>query len=332
MGYLMKLLVFEYSSICLKENLLSEGSNMLNCILDDLDKNTFFDVYYLINRSVNSFNYDNLKAIYVEDDLIEWLNINSKDYDYALFIAPEDDLIQYNITKILEENNVSVIGCDSTSSYICSSKMLTYNKVSDNILKIDTIKYKTDEVNYEIITQEINKNSFIIKPDNKTSSDLIYIIDNEDTCNKVKNIYKKNNIDYLLVQEYIMGKPISVSLICNNNNIHFLSINSQEIIENSGRIEYVGCKTPIKHRLENELTRISNEIVKCIPGLKGFVGIDYIIQDEKIFFVEVNSRITTPYIVLQKNCNQNLTNSLIDFVLNNKTINLKFEKQGKFIR
>ena len=332
MGYLMKLLVFEYSSICLNENLLSEGFNMLKCILDDLDKNTFFDVSYLINEKIDSFNYDNLKAIYLKDDLINWLKINSKDFDYSLFIAPEDDLIQYNITKILEENNVSIIGCDSVSSYIWSSKRLTYNKVSEDILKIDTIKYNTDEIDYEIITHKINNKIFIIKPDNKTSSDLIYVIDNEDICNKVKNIYGKNNIDYLLVQEYIEGMPISVSLICNGNDTNFLSINSQEIIQNDGKIEYLGCKTPIKHHLENELIKISNKIVECIPGLKGFVGIDYIIQDEKIFFVEINSRITTPYIVLQKNCNQNLTNSIIDFVLNNNKIDLKFEKQGKFIR
>lgn len=328
----MKLLVFEYSSICLNENLLSEGFNMLKCILDDLDKNSFFEVYYLINRTFDSLNYNNLNVIYLEDNLINWLKNYSKEYDYALFVAPEDDLIQYNITKILEDNNVSIIGCDSVSSYICSSKKLTYDKVSEDILKIKTFKFKTNEVDYEIISHKINKNRFIIKPDNKTSSDLIYIIDDENSFNKVMTIYKKYDIDYLLVQEYIKGTPISVSLICNKENVNFISVNSQEITKKGNKIEYLGCKTPIEHPLEKELIETSNKIIKCISGLIGFVGIDYIIQDEKIFFVEINSRITTPYIVLQKNCDKNLTNSIIDFVLNNKTVNLKFEKEGKFIR
>ena len=176
---------------------------MLKSVLDDLDNNPFFDIYYLINRSIESFDYENLKSIYLDDDLFTWLKNNSKDYDYALFIAPEDDLIQYNITKILEDNNVTIIGSDSKSSYICSSKKLTYNKVPDNILKINTIKCKTDEIDYDIIKRKINKNKFIIKPDDKTSSDLIYIITDENSFNKVKNIYKRNHIDYLLVQEYI---------------------------------------------------------------------------------------------------------------------------------
>lgn len=328
----MKLLVFEYSSICLNENLLSEGFNMLKSLLNDLDNNPFFDVYYLINESIGFLDYKNLKSIYLDDDLITWLKNNSKDYDYALFIAPEDDLIQYNITKILEENNVTIIGSDSESSYICSSKKLTYSKVPNSILKINTIKCNTDEIDYNIINSKINNNKFIIKPDDKTSSDLIYIINDEKTCNEVKNIYKNNNMDYLLVQEYIEGQPISASLICNENSIVCLSINSQEIIQNNNRIEYIGCKTPIKHPLEKEIIEISNVIVKSIPGLKGFIGIDYIIQKDKIILVEVNSRITTPYIVLQKICNQNLTNSIIDYVINNKTIKLTFGKQGKFFR
>ena len=91
-------------------------------------------------------------------------------------------------------------------------------------------------------------------------------------------------------------------------------------------------ETPIKHPLEKEIIEISNIIVNSIPGLKGFIGIDYIIQKEKIVFVEINSRITTPYIVLQKICNQNLTNGIIDYVINNKTVELTFEKQGKFFR
>lgn len=329
----MKLLVFEYSSICLYDNLLSEGFNMLKSILDDLENDSLFEVYYLINKNINSLHYDNLNAVILEEDLWDWLKKYSENFDYCLFIAPEDDLIQYKITKILEENGVNIIGCNSMSSYICSSKTLTYENVPGSILKINSFKFKAEEIEYEMITSKLNKKHFLIKPDDKTSSDLIFIVDNKMTCEKIKNIYIKNNIEYLLVQEYIEGTPISVSLLCNNKNTTLISINSQEIRKNDNKIMYTGCKTPLEHPLEKKLNEISNKIIKSIPGLKGFVGIDYIIQDNKIFFVEINSRITTPYIVLQKNCKQNLTRSIIDYVINDENqINLTFEKQGKFTR
>ncbi len=329
----MKLLVFEYSSTCLYDNLLSEGFNMLNAILTDLENDSSFDVYYLINANVNSFKFNKLNAINLNEDLCGWLNKYSNRFDYCLFIAPEDNLIQYGITKILEQNNVKVIGCDSGASYICSSKDLTYKHVPENILKIKSFKYRTAELKYENIKDKIGKNPFVIKPDDRTSSDLIFIIDNRSMFERIKEIYLEKNIEYLLVQEYVEGTPISVSLVCNNKDTSVISINSQEICESENKIRYLGCKTPIKHPLEKELYEISRTIVQSILGLKGFVGIDYIIQNNNIFFVEINSRITTPYIVLQKNCKENLTDTIIDYFINdNDGINLTFEKEGKFIR
>ena len=328
----MKLLVFEYSSICLCDNLLSEGTNMLKCVLNDLKDSPIFEVYCLINKNIDLTEYDNIKAINLEYDLFEWLKIHSKNFDYCLFIAPEDDLIQFNITRILEENRVQIIGCDSKSSYICSSKDLTYENVPSNVLKIKSFKFKSDEITYEMIKDKL-KTPFLIKPDDRTSSDLIFIIDNKKICEKVRDVYVKNNIEHLLVQEYVEGTPISVSLVCNEKNVTMISVNSQEIEKNNNKIMYMGCKTPIEHPLEKELDEISRNIVLSIPGLKGFVGIDYIVQDKTIFFVEINSRITTPYIVLQKNCRENLTCSIIDYVIHEKnTIDLTFERQGKFIR
>lgn len=328
----MKLLVFEYSSICMCDNLLSEGFNMLKSILNDLNDSEF-EVYYLINDNVNSFKFDNLNAICLSGNLCDWLNQYSSRFDYCLFIAPEDKMIQYNISRILEKNHVKIIGSDSGSSYICSSKDLTYKKVPENILKINSFKLRTDEISYEMISDKLDNNRFVIKPDDRTSSDLIYIISNKDMFEKIKNIYLRKNIEYLLVQEYIEGTAISVSLVCNNKNISIISINSQEIVEKNNKILYCGCKTPIKHPFEKRLNQISRTIIQSIPGLKGFVGIDYIIQNNNIYFVEINSRITTPYIVLQKNCKENLTGSIIDYVLNDRdSISLTFEKQGKFIR
>lgn len=315
------------------DNLLSEGINMLKSILNDLKNTALFEVYYLINKNVEFEEYDNLRAIHPDGDLFEWLEKHSKNFDYCLFIAPEDDLIQFNITRILEEKCVKIIGCDSKSSYICSSKDLTYENIPQDVLKIKSFKFRSDEITYESIMDNFDKTPVLIKPDNRTSSDLIFVVDNKKMFEKVRDVYVKNNIEHLLVQEYIEGSPISASLLCNDKNITMISVNSQEIEKNNSKIVYMGCKTPIEHPFEKQLNEISRHIIKSIPGLKGFVGIDYIVQDKKIYFVEINSRITTPYIVLQKNCRENLTCSIIEYVIDEKDrIKLTFEGQGTFIR
>lgn len=327
----MKLLVFEYSSVILDNNLLSEGFNMLKSMLDDLNKINIFDVYYLINSSMH-LDYEHLTPIYIKENFTEWLNENISSFDYAFFVAPEEDLIQYNITKILEENDVTVLGCDSNASYICSSKDLTYKKIPDNILKIKSIKVNTDYAKYEIIPENINKNTCIIKPDDKTSSDFIYLCHNREEFDKIIKIYKKNSIKKVLIQEFIDGIPISASILCKEDYVKCISINLQQIKIDNDKLEFVGCESPIQHPQKNKIETISKKIIHSIPGLNAFVGIDYIIQDDKIFFVEINSRITTPYIILQKNCNQNLTENIINLLIHDKIEEINFKKSGKFIK
>lgn len=328
----MKLLVFEYSCVSLDSNLLSEGFNILKSLLDDLDDNSFFDVYYLINEEIDGLYFNNLTPIIINDDIFSWLNNYCEEFDFALFVAPEDDLVQYKLSLLLEDKGVNILGCDSTSSYTCSSKELTYKKVSDKILKIKSIKEQVENTSYEIITSKIKENVFVVKPDNRTSSDLIYRIHDKKEFENALKTYEENSIEYFLAQEYIPGTPISVSLVCKNDYVKCISINSQLIEYEENKIIYKGCESPIGHPLKNELYRLSEKIVKQIKGLNAFVGIDYIINQEKIYFVEINSRITTPYIVLQKECSQNLTNSIIDLIVNDKEINLTFKNKNKFIK
>lgn len=328
----MKLLVFEYSSVCLRNSLIAEGFYMLNALLSDLEHISFFDTYFLINEKYDSFNFNNCQSIYPNCDIMDWLKNNCHKYDYCMFIAPEDDFVQYNITKILEENNVNVLGSYSKASFICSSKFLTYENVSNKVLKIKTIKLDLNDVDYKKIKNINDSFDLIIKPDNKTSSNLIYHIHSKEELDETLKIYKKNNVNDILLQEFITGEPVSVSVLCDENYVNCISVNSQVIKKIDCNIEYIGCIAPIKHEHENKLYDISREIVQSIPGLKGFVGIDFIIQKDDIYFVEVNARLTTPFIVLQEECNENLTEIIINTIKNKKREKITFEKTGKFTK
>ena len=326
----MKLLFFEYSTIYPDSSLLSEGFNMLKSVLNDLDNQSFFEITYLINPNIN-IKTKNCKKISISADLITWLDKHSDNYDICLFIAPEDDLIQYKITKTLENHNIIIIGSNSYATYTCTSKILTYKNTPEKILKIPTQIIYFDKINYEKIKEILQENVCIIKPDDKTSSELIFIIKNLNEFKKIINIYKKHSIKKCLLQKYIPGKSYSVSLIKNKKSIKCLTVNSQDIIKNNSQLKYNGCITPLNHPLKNELFSISQEIVNNIDGLLGFIGIDFIIYKNKIFFVEINSRLTTPYVVLQEICEDNLTLTLINSVINNQTRNIKFKHKKKFL-
>lgn len=327
----MKLLVFEYSCINYTENLFTEGYTMLDSILANLNESSLFDVYYLVNPSINDLNYARCTRITLNEDLFKWLENNCDNFDWCLFIAPEDDLIQYHITRFLENRGMKLINADSFSSYICSSKTLTYNNLPDTIPKISSKKIPIEKLCQKLCDEKYNyKHGMILKPDDKTSTELVYHVEKKEKIEEIKKEYTDRQIRHVLIQEYIPGENVSVSLIANTEECQYLSLNQQVMCEECGKLKYAGCISPIKHPLEEEIKKLSYNIMESFPGLKGFVGIDYVIHEDKIYFIEINSRLTTPFIVLSKICNKNLTEQLINYVTKNEEIEIEFHKEESF--
>ncbi len=326
----MKLLVFEYSSITRQDNLISEGFGMLKGILNDLEVIDQIDVTYLLNKDLKIKDFKNITRINIESDICTWLEDNCQDYDDCLFIAPEDDLIQYNITRILEDNDVCIIGSDSTASFICSSKYRTYEVLPESIKKIPTRLVRIDDIDYREIQELLSKKTLIVKPVDKTSSDMIYKIDSISNLKRVLERYEYEKIDEFLLQEYIPGVSVSCSIICSQNKTRIISHNLQEITEYDNQITYTGCVTPQDHPQKKQIEEITYDVVARIKGLRGFIGIDYIISENAIYFVEVNARITTPFIVLRQLAKENLTEVMINSVVKNQLSDVTIEGCGNF--
>ncbi|MBO7518538.1 MAG: ATP-grasp domain-containing protein, partial [Methanobrevibacter sp.] len=143
-------------------------------------------------------------------------------------------------------------------------------------------------------------------------------------CDDIKIIASKNDIDDLeeiygdgsrfIVQPYIEGDVCSVCLISDGKEALPISLNKQivEIDENGG--EYLGGYVPYEHPLKDKVFKYAKLACEYVPGLKGFIGIDFIIEDDYIYLLEINSRFTTSYVGLQKIININIAKTIIDLI------------------
>ena len=61
---------------------------------------------------------------------------------------------------------------------------------------------------------------------------------------------------------------------------------------------------------------MAKNIVESIDGLKGYVGVDLILAD-KVYFIEINSRLTTPYVALRNVIDFNLGLAIVDSSMGN---------------
>lgn len=305
------ILVFEYftASGVKDKSIISEAESLLFTLIDEL-KGYNLDV--VINESYDVGAYANVNFVLINEDIFSWLENNASKYKNAIFIAAENDNNLYNLTRILEENNVEIYNSSSHACHITSNKYLTYEYLKDKVNQPGTVEITIDS-NWKEYIRTVYENwgfkKLILKPSFGVDCENILIVN--DINHDLKDVFPPGS--KVLVQEFITGVDVSVSLICNNEGITPISLNRQYIDLNEGK--YIGGKIPFPCKYENEIFDVAKKACQLIKGLKGFVGVDLIITGEEydfgVYLLEINSRFTTPYVGLQKITNFNIAESII---------------------
>lgn len=304
----MKILVIEYATaLGLKDpSIYAEGTAMLSCLLDDLKCR---DVDYLISESRDHSNNSGDNPVVLEGDLMRWLDKNASNYELCLVIAPEEEFILYKIIKKVEEKGIRIIGPNADAVMKCSNKYETYNLLKGKIPLIQTEKvFFSDSDKYKYSGNE-NK---VVKPADGVSCSGVALVNNFDSF-KDAAFKLQTELPYFIVQDFMEGTPASVSLLSNGKEALPLSLNHQDIEISQNGINYKGGCVPLAHELEDEAITVAKKAVEAIDGLRGYVGVDMILGD-KAYLVEINSRLTTPYIALKEILDLNLAEAMIDSI------------------
>lgn len=324
------ILVFEYFTASGEKDkcIISEAEKLIFALLDDLKE---YNVDLVINKSYEdiSTKFENVDPILIDENIIDWLESNAANFTNAIFIAAENNNNLYNITRILEENNVNTYTSSAEACFKASDKYKTYNALPNNIPQPRSFKFKIDPKGYwkraiENLHEKwqsedpLTPLKLIIKPLMGVDCEDIVIIENiEDLTLDLDKIFLPGS--RVLVQEYIEGTDISVSLISDGKKAIPISLNQQFIELKDDKGKYLGGKIPFESKFKNEAFEIATNAVEAIDGLKGFVGVDMLINsDEKdvysVYLLEINSRFTTPYVGLKQIANFNISDSIIKLI------------------
>lgn len=304
--------------------------------------------------------YKNSNPIFIKEDLESWLKKNVARYDICIFVAAETENILYNLSKIIEDEKVKTLGSSSEAIDICTNKFKTFNSVKKVVKQPKTFKinidnkgkwktfiknklnqYKSHENNlnqkdlngvkkkeFGSLNENFNK-KWIIKPINGVDCLNTIVIKDIKDLNQIENNFDTDN--EILLQEYIEGPVHSVSLIKTNEKTIPISLNKQFIELEGNNILYSGGCLPVEHPLKEEAFDLSKKAVESIDGLYGFIGVDLILN-EHVYFLEINARLTTPYVGLNKVINFNILKTLIEDISVNKTnLNLNKSKQNQIL-
>ena len=210
------------------------------------------------------------------------------------------------MTKILKRNKFKVTHSDQSSSSNCFNKI----KSKEIIIKKNILTPKYDVIKIKDIDEKYLKNikvkfgKFILKPASSGSSNgLVMIKSNKDLLLflkkiiKFKNSFKKN--EKFLIEEYISGKELTVSVIKNESTYKPLEVT--EIVSLNKTYDYQAkySKGFSKHFIPARITKKNHK--KCLDlSLKihkifkcnTLSRVDFILskKENKIYFLEINSQ------------------------------------------
>jgi tyramine---L-glutamate ligase len=118
----------------------------------------------------------------------------------------------------------------------------------------------------------------------------------------------------LLVEPWVEGAAMSVSLLCRPGRLELLSVNRQHIaIDAQGNVSFEGVSVDSEASAGSAFDRLARDVVQAIPGLRGFIGIDVVWHETRgPVVIEVNPRLTCAYVGLSAALGRNLAAELLD--------------------
>ncbi len=324
------ILVFEYFTASGEKDkcIISEAEALIFALLDDLKD---FKKDVILNKSYENIikDFDNVNPILIEGDVVDWLSDNVAQFEKAIFISAENDNNLYKITKILEENNVKTYTSSAEACFKSSDKSESYEALYGIVPQPRTFRFKIDPKGYwkraiEHLYEKwqaedpLTKLKIIIKPLIGVDCENIVVIEDiGDLTLDLDKIFVPGS--RVIVQEFIEGTDVSVSLISDGKTAVPISLNEQFVELKDDNRTYVGGKLPFENKYQDESFEIAKKAVEAIGGLKGFVGVDLIINaDEKdiysVYLLEINSRFTTPYVGLKEITDFNIGKIIVDLI------------------
>ena len=247
------ILVFEYFTASgeKEQNIISEAEELIFALLDDLSD---FNVDLVINKSYEDIvkDFSNVNPILIDENIVDWLEGNAADFKNAIFIAAETGNALYDITRILEENDVKTYTSSAEACFRTSNKYETYNALPMEIPQPRSFKFKIDPKGYwkraiENLHEKwqsedpLTPLKLIIKPlVGVDCENIVVISDIADLSYDLEEIFPPGS--RIIVQEYIQGTDISVSLISDGKKAVPISLNEQYITIGNAKGTYFGGK------------------------------------------------------------------------------------------
>ena len=243
--------------------------------------------------------------------------------DRVVIVAPEIDGVLINLVEHLRKHRRVVCASSSHFLKMTSDKWLTHRTLANLVKQPRT--WLASEIASDFSIEIDPSKSFVLKPrDGAGGSGCIQARTGKQVSDAVRLL---KSPEHWLVQEWVQGKHCSAALIVDEDGVaHVLGATEQLLSINDCGIKYKGARGPLAEEVDRGLENWCHQILSLIPGVFGWIGIDYLItnpdnlllsdasssqpRNPDRVFIEINPRLTTSYLLYRKVYGPSLSESL----------------------
>jgi predicted ATP-grasp superfamily ATP-dependent carboligase len=204
-------------------------------------------------------------------------------------VAPESAGILETVSMRVLEAGRTLLGSRPDAIHVAASKHATSNALRHrDIATVAT--YLPGEAPAEV------SSAWVVKPDDGVGCGEVRLFHRLANARRWLDAHRPPDAHAgFVLQPFVGGDACSLSLLCRDGAAVVLGRNRQRIAVRNDRFHYFGSVVNEITDPDGSLAALAQRIAAAIPGLWGYVGIDYIATGGGPVVMEVNPRVTTSY-------------------------------------
>jgi predicted ATP-grasp superfamily ATP-dependent carboligase len=215
----------------------------------------------------------------------------------VLVVAPETGGVLESVSGLVEETGALLLGSPASAVATAADKWAFGERLREAGLPTP----RTVRVDAHAAPAAVAELGYplMVKPVRGAGCEGVARVDDAAELRKAIEALGSDLGGSLLLQDYVDGAAVSVSLLVAEGRAQVLALNSQDVRAGTP-YTYRGGVSGIEHERGEEACELARAAVSLVPGLRGLVGVDLVIGEHGCSLIEVNARVTTSIVGLGK--------------------------------
>ncbi|WP_162256943.1 ATP-grasp domain-containing protein [Noviherbaspirillum sp. Root189] len=307
----MKIFAYEYGSggglfdRTMRPPLVYQGDFMLCALISDLTRLPDIEVITTREPRLPALNLPESVLVVSTDGLTDnGFNHCLRASDAVWPVAPECAGILERLSRKIVRNKRILLGSRASAVRVASSRLLTGHRLARAGVRVIDTYLPHDDLPGDV-------GAWVVKSDDGVGFHTTQIF--HSAKNALDWINESHEKQYVL-QPFLHGKPCSLSLLCCRGDAHLLSCDEQRFAVMNSQFHYLGTSVNSIRTGAAECHRLAGKIAKAIPGLWGYVSVDFILTESGPVVLGIYPRLTMSYAGLHASIGCNPAGLVLDLL------------------